>query len=71
MSRYNATVRRLDRRTHQELDVFLAEVDDRGRILRSNWLRCTGLEGTVAYVENLRRTGCLFEVSLLSQQTDE
>jgi hypothetical protein len=46
MSAYNATVYRIDPATGEERGVFVAEVDAEGRMLRSNWLQCTGLEGT-------------------------
>jgi hypothetical protein len=62
MSAYNATVRRLDALTGQELGLFVAEVDDAGRMLRSNYLQFTGLEGTPRYDEYLRRCGDRFEV---------
>lgn len=62
MSRYNATVYRRDAETGEVVGVFVAEVDDQGRMLRSNWVQCTGLEGTPQYDEYLRRCGCGFEV---------
>lgn len=55
MSKYNATVTKLDSATGQEIGCFLAEVDDAGVMLRSNWLQFTGLEGTAAYDAYLRR----------------
>jgi hypothetical protein len=62
MSEYNATVYRIDPRTGEELGVFVALVDDQGRMLRSNWLQCTGLEGTPRYDEYVRRTGHTFRI---------
>ena len=61
MGSYNATVYHLDGQGN-ELGVFVAEVDEEGRMLRSNWLQCTGLEGTPRYDEHLRRTGHQFRV---------
>jgi hypothetical protein len=63
MSRYNATVRRLDPQTGAELGVFLAEVDEQGRMLRSKAVQFTGLEGTPSYDDYLRRSGDRFEVT--------
>ncbi len=62
MSAYNATVRRLDALTGRELGLFVAEVDEAGRMLRSNYLQFTGLEGTPRYDEYLRRCSDHFEV---------
>jgi hypothetical protein len=62
MGQYNATVYRLDPETGEVVGVFVAEVDDEGRMLRSNWVQCTGLEGTPAYDAYLRRCGSRFEV---------
>ena len=62
MKRYNATVYRLDAQTGEVLGVFVAEVDAEGRMLRSNWIQCTGLEGTPRYDAYLRRTGHTFRV---------
>ena len=62
MNAYNATVYRLDALTGQELGVFVAEVDEQGRMLRSNWLQCTGLEGSPRYDAYLRRTGDVFRI---------
>jgi hypothetical protein len=61
MSTYNATVCHLDA-GGREIGVFLAEVDAAGRMLRSNWLQCTGLEGTPRYDAYLRRSGHQFRV---------
>jgi hypothetical protein len=63
MSRYNATVRRLDPQTGAELGVFLAEVDEQDRMLRSNAVQFTGLEGSVRYDQYIRRCGDRFEVT--------
>ncbi len=60
-NRYNATVYRCDEHG-QEVGVFLAEVDEQGRMLRSNWLQFTGLEGMPSYDVYLRRTGHTFRV---------
>jgi hypothetical protein len=60
---YNATVRRLDPQTGAELGVFLAEVDAQDRMLRSNAVQFTGLEGSARYDEYLRRSGDRFEVT--------
>jgi hypothetical protein len=57
MSRYNATVTRLDPLTGAELGVFLAEVDEQGRMLRSNAVQFPGLEGSPRYDAYLRSTG--------------
>src|SRR5262245_25156016 len=62
VSCYNATVYRTDPATGEELGVFAAEVDAAGRMLRSNWLQCTGLEGTPRYDAYLRRSGHVFRV---------
>ena len=62
MSRYNATVSRIDPDTVEVLGCFLAEVDDAGLILRSNWLQFTGLEGTTAYDQYIRRMGAEFRI---------
>jgi len=59
---YNATVYHTDAKTGQEIGVFVAEVDDEGRMLRSNWIQCTGLEGTPRYDAYLRRTGYQFRI---------
>jgi hypothetical protein len=61
MSSYNATVYRLDEQGN-EVGVFVAEVDGEGRMLRSNWLQFTGLEGAPRYDAYLRRTGGRFHV---------
>jgi hypothetical protein len=61
MNRYNATVIHLDEQGN-EIGVFVAEVDDAGRMLRSNWVQFTGLEGTGRYDAYLRRTGHQFRV---------
>jgi hypothetical protein len=61
MGGYNATVYYLDGQGN-ERDVFVAEVDEEGRMLRSNWLQGTGLEGTPRYDEYLRRAGHPFRV---------
>jgi hypothetical protein len=60
--KYNATVFRLDPLTGEELGIFLAEVDEQGRMLRSNSLQCTGLEGSPRYDAYLRSTGHQFRV---------
>jgi hypothetical protein len=62
MSRYNATVTRLDPLTGEELGIFLAEVDGQGRMLRSNSVQFTGLEGSPRYDAYLRSTGHQFRV---------
>ncbi len=62
MSQYNATVIRRDPQTGEELGVFVAEVDAEGRMLRSNAVQFTGLEGTPRYDEYIRRCGHRFEV---------
>jgi hypothetical protein len=59
---YNATVIRRDPQTGQELGVFVAEVDVEGRMLRSNAVQFTGLEGRPEYDAYLRRSGHRFEV---------
>ena len=59
---YNATVIRLDPQTGVELGCFVAEVDDSGRMLRSNAVQCTGLEGSPWYDAYLRRSGHAFRV---------
>jgi hypothetical protein len=61
MISYNATVYRLDEQGN-EVGVFVAEVDREGRMLRSNWLQFTGLEGTPRYDAYLRRNGEQFRV---------
>jgi hypothetical protein len=61
MSQYNATVYHEDAEGHP-LGVIAAEVDAEGRMPRSNWIQCTGLEGTPAYDAHLRRTGHVFRV---------
>jgi hypothetical protein len=61
MSTYNATVFRLDEQGNQ-VGVFVVEVDGKGRMLRSNWLQCTGLEGTLLYDEHLRQAGQRFRI---------
>lgn len=61
MPNYNATVYHEDAEGNP-LGVFVAEVDAAGRMLRSNWIQCTGLEGTPKYDEYLRRTGHRFRV---------
>src|SRR5262249_25286194 len=53
---------RLDARPGALPGVFAAEVDALGRMLRSTWLRWTGLEGTPRYDAYLRRTGDTFRV---------
>ena len=63
MSRYNATVRRIDPLTGEEIGIFLAEIDEAGRMLRSNAIQFSGLEGTVRYDQYLRRTGHRFDVT--------
>ena len=63
MSRYNATVTRIDPDTGEVIGCFLAEVDDAGRMLRSNWLQFTGVEGTPKYDAYLRRMGAEFRVA--------
>ena len=45
---YNATVRRHDHDGNL-ISVFTAEVNDAGRMLRSNAVQCTGLEGSERY----------------------
>jgi hypothetical protein len=62
VSNYNATVIRRDPQTGKELGVFVAEVDAEGRLLRSNAVQFTGLEGSPKYDEYLRRCGHRFEV---------
>jgi hypothetical protein len=62
MGRYNATVYRLDE-GGREVGVFVAEVDGQGRVLRSNAVQCTGLEGSPRYDALLRRTGHQFRVA--------
>ncbi len=62
MSTYNASVFRVDPATGQELGVFLAEVDAEGRMVRSNSVQFTGLEGKAAYDSYLRRCGHEFRV---------
>jgi hypothetical protein len=62
MSKYNATVYCIDPRTGQEIGVFVAEVNDEGRMLRSNAVQFTGLEGTPRYDTYLRRTGHQFRI---------
>ncbi len=62
MSRYNATVYRLDPVTGQETGCFIAELDEQGRMLRSNAAQFTGLEGTARYDAYLRGTGDKFRV---------
>jgi hypothetical protein len=62
MSTYNATVYRTDPATGEELGVFLAEVDTEGRMLRSNAVQFTGLEGTARYDQVIRRSGHAFRV---------
>jgi hypothetical protein len=62
VSNYNATVYRIDPQTGEELGVFVAEVDGQGRMLRSNWVQSTGLEGTPRYGEYLRSCGHEFRV---------
>jgi hypothetical protein len=42
--------------------VFLAQVDAEGRMLRSNAVQFTGLEGTPRYDRYLRRSGHAFRV---------
>jgi hypothetical protein len=54
MSSNNATLYRLNEQGN-EIGVFVAEVDGEGRLLRSNWLQFTGLEGTPRYDGYLRR----------------
>jgi hypothetical protein len=56
MSSYNATVYRLEEQGN-EVGVLVAEVDGEGRMLRSNWIQFTGLEGTPRYDAYLRRNG--------------
>jgi hypothetical protein len=58
---YNATVYHEDAEG-RPLGVFVAEVNDAGLMLRSNWISCTGLEGTAAYDAYLKRTGHTFRV---------
>jgi hypothetical protein len=58
---YNATVYREDAEG-KPLGVFVAEVNEAGLMLRSNWIQCTGLEGTAAYDAYLKRTGHTFRV---------
>jgi hypothetical protein len=62
MSQYNATVTRFDPDTGEAIGCFVAEVDDARRMLRSNWIQFTGLEGTPAYDEYLRRQGAEFRI---------
>lgn len=63
MTKYNATVRRLDALTGEEIGVFVAEVDDHGKMLRSSAIQFSGFEGTPQYYSYLRRTGHRFEIS--------
>jgi hypothetical protein len=62
VSKYNATVYRLDPQTNEVLSVFVAEVDEQGLMLRSNYLQCTGPEGTPRYDSYLRRSGHTFRI---------
>ena len=62
MSKYNATVTRIDPDTGDVIGCFLAEVDAAGKMLRSNWLQFTGLEGTLRYDQYVRRMGAEFRV---------
>jgi hypothetical protein len=62
MSQYNATVTRFDPDTGEAIGCFVAEGDEAGRMLRSNWIQFTGLEGTPAYDEYLRRQGAEFRI---------
>jgi hypothetical protein len=62
-SSYNATVERLDAKTGEVLGVFVAEVDDAGKMLRSNSVQFSGLEGTPQYDAYLRRTGDQFRIT--------
>lgn len=48
---YNASV--IERRNGETTGVFAAYVEH-GMMLRSNWLQCTGLEGSEAYDAYLR-----------------
>jgi hypothetical protein len=56
-------VTRIDPDTGEVIGCFLAEVDDAGRMLRSNWQQFTGLEGTPKYDAYLRRMGAEFRVA--------
>jgi len=60
---YNATVTRIDPLTGQELGVFVAEVDEQGRMLRSNAVQFTGPEGRPEYDAYLRRSGHQFRIA--------
>jgi len=51
-SKYNATVYQV--RNGKVVSAFMAQVNEEGKLLRSNWLQCTGLEGTPAYDERIR-----------------
>ena len=62
MSTYNATVYRIDPATGEELGCFVAEVDQDGKMLRSNAVQCTGLEGTHRYDAYLRGSGHAFRI---------
>jgi len=62
MAKYNATVLRLDPVTGAELSCFVAEVDEQGRMLRSNAFQFTGLEGSPRYDGYLRRCGHQFRI---------
>jgi hypothetical protein len=41
----NTTVFTLDRRTEEEIGVFVTVVNEDSKMLRSNSVQCTGLEG--------------------------
>jgi hypothetical protein len=45
------------------LGVFVAEVNDAGKMLRSNALQFTGFEGTEKYDAYFRRTGDQFRIT--------
>jgi hypothetical protein len=49
---YNATVFEVS--NNQIISAFVAEVNDNFKILRSNWISCTGYDGTEAYDMYLR-----------------
>src|SRR5262245_21596282 len=59
---YNATVYKYDPLTGEEVGVFAAEVDEQGKMLRSNWILFSRLEGTPRYDAYLRRTNYRFRV---------
>jgi hypothetical protein len=56
-------VTRIDPDTGRVIGCFLAEVDDAGRMLPSNWVQFTDLEGTPKYDAYVRRLGAEFRVA--------